>query len=166
MGAKEEDAKILAQEIKLAIMFEKVAKIIKPELAAKWLRRELLRVLNYNDKTIDEVALDERHMIELLELVRDKVITDATAQKILNLLVEKEFSPKEYVKKEGLGAISGEDDLMILCKEAIKENPNAVEDYKKGEEKSFNFIVGQVMRKTKGKASPEVVNKLLKGILE
>src|SRR3989344_3677706 len=70
MGAKEEDAKILAQEIKLAVMFEKVAKIIQPELAGKWLRRELLRVLNYNDKTIDEVALDERHMIELLELVR------------------------------------------------------------------------------------------------
>jgi len=166
MGAKEEDAKILAQEIKLAVMFEKVAKIIQPELAGKWLRRELLRVLNYNDKTIDEIALDERHMIELLELVRDKIITDTTAQRILNLLVEKEFSPKEYVKKEGLGAISGEDDLMILCQEAVKENPGAVDDYKKGEEKSFNFLVGQVMRKTKGKASPDVVNKLLKGILK
>ena len=166
MGVAIDDAKILAQEIKLAVMFEKVAKIINPALAGKWLRRELLRVLNYNNKTIDEIALDERHMIELLELVRDKVITDTTAQRILNLLVEKEFSPKEYVQKEGLGAISGEDDLMILCQDAIKENHNAVEDYKKGEEKSFNFLVGQVMRKSKGKASPDVVNKLLKGILK
>jgi len=165
MGVAIDDAKILAQEIKLAVMFEKVAKIINPALAGKWLRRELLRVLNYNNKTIDEIALDERHMIELLELVRDKVITDTTAQRILNLLVEKEFSPKEYVQKEGLGAISGEDDLMILCQDAIKENHNAVEDYKKGEEKSFNFLVGQVMRKSKGKASPDVVNKLLKGML-
>src|SRR3989344_94787 len=124
MGAKEEDAIILAQEIKLAQMFEKVAEVIDAELSGKWLRRELLRVLNYNDKTVDEVALDERQMIELLEMVRDKKITETTAKRILELLVENVFSPKDYVQKQGLGVVSAVEDLKIMCEQAVKENPS------------------------------------------
>jgi len=162
---KQEDAEIIAAEKQLAEMFEKVSEEIDPILAAKWLRRELVRVLNYNKKELHEIEMDEKHMIQLLKLVESKKITDNVASKILENLIEKPFDVDEYVKKEGLEAVSDTGELEKYCKEAIKESPQAVDDYKKGEEKALNFIVGKVMAKTKGKASPKEVNEILKNLI-
>ena len=158
---KKEDAEILAAEKELAEMFEKVAEEINPVLAAKWLRRELVRVLNYNKKELHEVEIDEKHMIGLLKLVENKKITDNVAAKLLEKLVEKPFDVKEYVKKEGLEAVSDVSELEKYCKEAIRENSKAVEDYKKGEKRALNFIVGVIMKKTRGKATPKKVNEII-----
>jgi len=163
---KKEDAEILAAEKELAEMFEKVAEEIEPILAAKWLRRELVRVLNYNKKELHEAEIDEKHMIDLLKLVENKKITDNVASKILEKLIEKPFDIKEYVKKEGLEAVSDISELEKYCKESIKENPQAVEDYKKGEKKALNFIIGSVMKKTKGKATPKEVNEIILGLIK
>jgi len=163
---KQEDAEIIAAEKALAEMFEAVAAEIDPILAAKWLRRELVRVLNYNKKELHEIEMDEKHMIQLLKLVESKKITDNVASKILEKLIEKPFDVDEYVKKEKMEAVSDTKEIEKYCKEAIDENSKAVEDYKKGEEKALNFIVGQVMRKTKGKASPKEVNEILKKLIK
>ena len=163
---KKEDAEIIAADRQLAEMFEKVSKEINPLLAAKWLRRELLRVLNYSKKELHEAEIEAKHMIDLLKLVEGKKITDNVAAKILEKLVEKPFDVKEYVKKEGLEAVSDISELEKYCKEAIKENPKAVEDYKKGEAKALNFIVGSVMKKTKGKATPKEVNEIILRLIE
>ena len=163
---KKEDAEVLAAERALAEMFEKVAEEIEPVLAAKWLRRELSRVLNYNKKELHEVEMDERHMIQLLKLVESKKITDNVASKILEKLIEKPFDVNEYVKKEGLEAVSDVSELEKYCKEAVEENPKAVEDYKKGNEKALNFVVGVVMRKSKGKASPKEVNEIIRKLIK
>ena len=163
---KKEDADILAAEKELAEMFEKVAEEINPILAAKWLRRELVRVLNYNKKGLHEVGLDEKHIINLLKLVENKKITDNIAAKLLEKLVEKPFDVKEYVKKEKLEAVSDISELERYCKEAIEENPQAVEDYKKGEKRALNFIIGVVMKKSKGKATPKEVNEILNRFVE
>ena len=161
MGIKKDDAEVLASDKFLANMFEKVAEEINPILAAKWLRRELVRVLNYNKKELHEIELDEKHLIDLLKLVEDKKITDNVAAKLLEKLIEKPFDVKKYVKKDGLEAVSDIEELEKYCEEAIEENPKAVADYKKGEEKAFNFIVGQVMKRTKGKATPKEVNEII-----
>ena len=161
-----EDAEIIAAEKELAEMFEKVAEEINPILAGRWLRRELVRVLNYNKKELHEIEMDEKHMIQLLKLVESKKITDNVASKILEKLIEKPFDVNEYIKKEGLEAVSDVGEIEKYCKEAVSENPKAVEDYKKGEEKALNFIVGQVMRKTKGKATPKEVNEIIKKLVE
>ncbi|MFH0868260.1 MAG: Asp-tRNA(Asn)/Glu-tRNA(Gln) amidotransferase subunit GatB [Candidatus Woesearchaeota archaeon] len=163
---KREDAEIIAAEKGLAEMFEKVAEEINPILAGKWLRRELVRVLNYNKKELYEIEMDERHMIQLLKLVENKKITDNVASKILEKLIEKPFDVNEYVKKEGMEAVSDKGEIEKYCKEAIAENSNAVEDYKKGENKALNFIVGAVMRKSKGKATPKEVNEIIKRLVE
>ena len=163
---KKEDAEILAAEKELAEMFEKVAEEINPILAAKWIRRELIRVLNYNKKELREVEIDEKHMIDLLKLVESKKITDNVASKILEKLIEKPFDVKGYVKKEGLEAVSDVEELEKYCKEAIDENPQAVEDYKKGEARVLNFLIGKVIAKTKGKANPNVVKNLILELIE
>ena len=158
---KKGDAEVLAAEKDLAEMFEKVSAEIDPLLAAKWLRRELVRVLNYNKKELHEIEMNEKHMIQLLKLVENKKITDNVASKILEQLIIKPFDVNEYIKKEKLEAVSDAGELEKFCKEAIAENPQAVEDYKRGESKALNFLVGQVMRKTKGKATPKEVNEII-----
>lgn len=166
-GIKKEDAEILAAERKLAELFEKVAEKVDPVLAAKWLRRELMRVLNYNKKSIDELKIDESHIISLLRFVEEKKITDNTAQKIMELLAEAEsdFDVEGYINKNNLLAVSDSGKLRKFCAEVIEENLKAVDEYKAGNSKSFNFLIGQVMRKTKGKASPKEVNEILKELI-
>jgi len=159
------DAEVMAMELELAELFEKVALEIDPKLAAKWLRRELLRVLNYNKKSLAQIKLDEKHVVELLSMVESKEVSETTGQKLMERLIAKSFSPKEYVKKNKLGQVSGKDELKKICLKVIKDNKKAVDDYKSGNEKSFHFLVGQVMRETKGKADPSVVNKLIKKLV-
>jgi aspartyl-tRNA(Asn)/glutamyl-tRNA(Gln) amidotransferase subunit B len=163
---KLEDAQIIAAEKKMAELFEKVAAEINPTLAARWLRRELTRVMNYNKKEWHELEIDERHIIDLLRLVEQKKITETTAQKLMEQLVEKPFDVKKHVREQGLEAVSDIGFLTGLCREVIKENAAAVEDYKSGNEKTFNFLVGKVMQKTKGKATPKEVNEILKGLMK
>lgn len=163
---KQDDAEVLAAEYLLAELFEKVSKEIDSRLAAKWLRRELVRVTKYNKIDLHELELDETHIIQLLKLIESKKITDTTGQKIMEKLVEKPFDVEEYVKKESLGAVSEKGELEKFCKEAIKENSKAVEDYKQGNEKALHFISGKVMAKTKGKADPKVVNEILKRLIK
>lgn len=160
------DAEILAAEHLLADLFEKVAKEINPLIAARWLRHELMRVVNYNKKELHELELDENNMIQLLSLVEKKQITDNNAQKILENLVEKPFDVYEYVEINKLKVINEESDLAVFVKEAIKENAGAVGDYKAGKQEAFNFIIGMIMRKTKGQAKPDVIRKILKEEIE
>lgn len=167
-----EFAEILAQDKLLAELFEKVAAEINPVLAAKWLRRELVRVLNYNKKTLKDIQLDEKQLIKLLKLVESKKITETTAQKLMEILVEgvddngKALHIEAYITEHGLEAVSDVSELKKFCEEAIKENAKVVESYKAGESKALNFLVGQVMKKTKGKASPKEVNDILKNLLK
>ncbi len=160
------DAEVIAQERRLAEMFERVAKEVDPVLAAKWMRRELVRVMNFNKQTFDDLLLDEKHLIELLSMVEKKEITDQVAQKLLEELVLKPFSPRQYVEKHGLKRVADTGSLQKVCEEVIAENKHVVQEYLAGKEKSFQFLVGQVMRKTKGTASPQEVNELLKSLLK
>tara|TARA_Y100000310_G_scaffold345531_1_gene466085 strand:- start:18609 stop:20006 length:1398 start_codon:yes stop_codon:yes gene_type:complete len=159
------DAEVMAMELELAELFEIVATQINPKLAAKWLRRELLRVLNYNKKSLKKINLDEQQLIELLQLVEEKTISETTGQKLMEKLIGKPFSPKEYVEKNNLTQLSSDNELEKICKQVIKEHSKAVEDYKSGNTRSFQYLIGQVMRETKGKAEPSVVNKLMKKLI-
>jgi len=159
------DAEVMTLEFELAELFEKVAKEINPSLAAKWLRRELLRVLNYNKKTVRDIKFDEKELIELLSLVETKTITDTTAQRIMEQLIENTFSPKKYVEEKGLSQLTDLSEIKKHCEKVIKENQKAVDDYKNGEAKAVQYLIGQVMKLTKGKANPEVVNGVMKKLV-
>ncbi len=159
------DAEILSSDLLLAEYFEKIAEKIDPILAARWLRKELLRVLNYNKKELHELEMDESHMVQLLRLVEERKITDEVARNILERLVFEAFDVEKYVKENNLYAVGDQGELEKFAREAIAENERAVDDYKTGNEKALNFIVGSVMRKTKGKATPQEVKKILEKLL-
>ena len=104
-------------------------------------------------------------MTELLSLFKENKITDNTTKRVLEKLIERPFSPLEYVKKEKLLIISSKSDLERMCKEVIKNNPQPVQDLKSGKTEAIHFLVGQVMRLTKGKADPKIVEKLIKKLI-
>lgn len=160
-----EDAKVISAEKLLAELFEKVAEEVDPILAARWLRRELVRVLHLNKTSLKQMILDEKHIIELLKMVENKEITDPIAKKILEELIKKPFSPKEYIKEQGIKKIGDKTELKQMCEKVIKENPQAVEDYKAGEKKAIQFLVGKIMAETKGQADPQTVSKLMKELV-
>jgi aspartyl-tRNA(Asn)/glutamyl-tRNA(Gln) amidotransferase subunit B len=163
---KKEDAEVLSAEKKLADIFEKVAQKIDPNLAAKWLIRDLNKILNYNKTTINEINLEVQHIIELLDLFEKNKINDKTTKDLLIKLTKEPFSPKEYVKENNLEIVSDSGNLEKLCNEVIKEQPKAVEDYKSGNAKSIFFLTGQIMKKSKGTANPKIVEKILKKLLK
>lgn len=165
LGVELEDAKVLAQEKEIAELFDAIATKVNPALAARWVRREVMRVLNYAKKSLPQTGISPIQLTTLLHMVEQKQITEKTAQRLMEQLTDEHFDVKVRVQELGLGAVTDETQIRKWCEESIKEQPAAVADYKKGEEKSLNFLVGQVMKKAKGKASPDVINKIMRELI-
>ncbi|TKJ17522.1 Asp-tRNA(Asn)/Glu-tRNA(Gln) amidotransferase GatCAB subunit B [Candidatus Woesearchaeota archaeon B3_Woes] len=159
---------VIAKDLKLAKFFEEVIsdKKVDPKLASHWVELELKRVLNYNKKKLGDTKIKPKHVVDIVKLIQDKRITEQTGRRLIEKLVEKDFDIEDYVKKEGLEIISDERGVEKVCKEVIKDNASAVEQYKNGEEKAIHFIIGQIMRKTKGKAKPDLVNTLVRELIK
>ncbi len=157
-------AEILTRKFDIAEFFEKVIEKADPKIAAPWVTIELLRVLNYNKKGLDEIDISPEHFIELLRLVGNKKITELKAKEILNRFVPKSFSPIK--ESENHAKISSGEELKEVSLVVIEENPKAVQDYKEGKKESLNFLIGKVMQKTSKRAdfktAREVLEKLLK----
>ena len=162
---KKEDAETLSSNLKLAEIFEAIIKESDINVTAKLLVRDLLSVLNYDKLEIENVNLNLENLKYLSKILAENKITENTSKKILIELVKKDFSVKDYIKKHDLEIKSDKSELEAICKQVIKENPQAVKDYESGEEKALNFLVGMVMKKTKGTANPDIVNNIIKKLL-
>ncbi len=161
-GIDSETAKVLASELELANAFEEVAKHVDAKIAALWIKDELKRILNYNDITFKQSGIKAEHIVELIKMMEKKEITQKTAKKIMEVLVKNPKSPREIVKELGLSRLADKEALEKIVEEAINENRKAVEDYLNGKKEALNFIVGAVMRKTRGRADAKIVLELIK----
>lgn len=164
-GFDKETIEVLVSELYLTEIFEHALENkLNPKEVGLFLRREIPRVLNYNKQTFDD--LEEKGIKEeitkLIDLLGQDKISYTTAQKVLEKLYDKKFDVEKYIEKEGLAQVQDTGLIEELVKKALIEAPKAVEDYKKtGNTKSLNFIVGIVMRETKGTAKPQVVNEIM-----
>ena len=158
-GLADDHAKSLTSEIKVANFYEAVAARASPKLAAVWIADVLKGELNYRDFGIE--SFHPEQMVEIVNMLADSKITeDGAVQIIRDLLDKKGVSPREIVQARGLG--KAEDDaVQKAVREAVAESAAAVADYRAGSERALNFIVGLVMKKTRGKASPGEVHKLV-----
>ncbi len=157
-------AEILTKKLEIVEFFEKIIKQIPAKLAVPWTTIELLRVLNYNKKELEDVEIYPKHFIELLNLVKDKKITELKAKEILNKFIPKSFSPKEHAEKNA--KISSTKDIEKICEKVIKENSKAVQDYKSGKKESLNFLIGQVMNLSNKRADFKTAREILEKILK
>ena len=165
-GINEETAKALTSEFDLAIAYEEVVKEIDPIFAAKWMRDELKRVLTYNKLDFADSGITAESLIELFNMIQSKEITVKAGQRVIEQMPNNEKSPKEIAEDLGLLGVVKDDEILAAVKQAIEENPKAVDDYLNGQKASINFLVGQVMRLTRGKADPGETVKLLKENIE
>jgi len=160
----DDHAKSLTSEIKLANFYEAVAARASPKTAAVWIADVLKGELNYRNLGIDEFRPE--HMVDIVQMLEQKKITEDGAVEIIRTILDKKGgSPEEIVKSMGLGK-AGDDAVQKAVREAVAESPAAVADYKAGSERALNFIVGLVMKKTRGKASPGEVHDLVKEEVE
>ncbi len=160
---KEELAVSIVSEPDLAEAFEKVIKYVDVQLAAKWFAGEIKKTLNYNNLRLRDSKLRTDGIIKLLDLVGSKKITDHTAEMTLRDMVVSSIDPASHAK--GAARIYDESALEQAIHEVLGTNAKAVLDYKSGKQESFNFLVGQVMRKTQGRGDPETIRKLLKKMI-
>ncbi|MBR2558496.1 MAG: Asp-tRNA(Asn)/Glu-tRNA(Gln) amidotransferase subunit GatB, partial [Methanobrevibacter sp.] len=165
-GIDEETAKVLTSELDLAIAYEEVVKEVDSKFAAKWMRDELKRVLSYNKLDFADSGITVEDLVEFLNMLQAKEITTKAGQRIIEQMPNNDKSPKEIAEELGLLGVVKDDEVLAAVKQAIDENPKAVEDYLGGQKASLNFLVGQVMRLTRGKADPGETVKMLKENIE
>lgn len=161
MRLPEEIAVSIVSEPDLAEAFEKVAQIVDKQLAAKWFAGEIKKTLNYNTLHFKESKLNVTNLTNLLLKVERKEITDHTAEMMLRDMVHKEVVLDTTSTKR----IDDEKALEEIVREVIDSNTKAVLDYKSGKTESFNYLVGQVMRKTQGRADSTTIRKIMSRLI-
>ncbi len=161
-GLSDQDADVLTADKALADFFEAAtAACGQPKKVANLMQGALLRELNQRAVTVDAIAMRPEALGELVRIVEAGLISAKIANDIFGELVETGAMPEAFVKERGLVQISDTSAIETAVDEAIAENPAEVEAYKGGKTKLISFFMGQIMRKTKGKANPALVTELL-----
>lgn len=156
------DAGVLADDLGLSAYFEKAAQDSKkPKGIANWVLNDLLSALSAASLTIEECPINPAHLEELVSLVDAGKINSKQAKEVFAEMFSTGKSPAVIVKEKGLEQVSDTGAIEALCDEVIAANPKPVEDFKSGNAASLNFLKGQVMKLSKGKANPQVAGEIL-----
>jgi aspartyl-tRNA(Asn)/glutamyl-tRNA(Gln) amidotransferase subunit B len=157
------DAKVLTNSRALADYFDHCCQLYpNPKAVSNWIMGELLRLLNAEGLGINESKVTAPLLAELLTLMDKGTISGKIAKTVLEEMFKTGQAPELIVKEKGLVQITDESALVEQIEQVIAANPQVVSDFKNGKEKAFGFLVGQVMKQTRGKANPDAVNRLLK----
>lgn len=162
-GFSEFDAKVICQDYHLGKLFDKMVEEKADVLiSARLLVREVLSVLNHDSISILDAKINSNDLVVLVNLIKEGKVSDKNVkQSVINYISGDKSSPKNFLEKNNL-LISATVDLDGIVAKVIASNEKAVTDYKSGNEKSFNFLSGLIMRETKGTVSPSKVWEVLK----
>jgi aspartyl-tRNA(Asn)/glutamyl-tRNA(Gln) amidotransferase subunit B len=134
---------------------------VEPRVIANWVAGELFRLMKAAGVEIDAVRITPEQLVELLSLVGAGAISGSVGKRVLEGMFASGRSAGEIVREQGLTQISDEDRLATIAAQVIQDNPQAVADYLSGKEAAIRFLVGQVMKATRGQANPGLANRLL-----
>lgn len=166
-GLSEYDAGVLTKDKKISDYFEECVSLkCDPKSACNWITTRVLGELNKSEENnIDDLYIKPNMIVELVTLVNDKKISSDQAKKVFTKMLEENLTPKEIVKKYDMEVIEDAGLIESLVNEVISENAKAIEDYHNGRTNMLDYLVGQVMKKSKGKANPvEAKAKMLEKI--
>ena len=157
------DAQVLTSTKSIANYFEAaLRRFHQPKTLSNWIMSELLRELNRDNRPIEDCPVSAENLAELLNLLDSGVISGKIAKAVFEQMYASGQPARRIVEEKGLVQVSDKSAIETAIDEILSENPKEVEQFKAGKDKLFSFFVGQVMRKTKGKANPQLVNEILR----
>lgn len=162
LGLPAYDAHVLTLSKEMSDFFDATVQTgADAKLASNWLMGEVSAYLNAEQKELDETALTPEGLAGMIKLLQNGTISSKIAKKVFKELIEKGGDAEKIVKDKGLVQISDEGTLRKIVTEILDANQQSIEDYKNGKDRAVGFLVGQIMKATKGQANPPLVNKLL-----
>jgi len=163
----EYDAGVLTQSAEVADYFEAVAAAsANPKAASNWIMGELLRTMKERDATVGQLGLDAAALAGLIRLIDKGTISSSIGKDVLAKMYGSGRSAEDIVAAEGLAQIGDETAVMVIVRDVLARNADAVVQYRAGKTQTFGFLVGQVMKSSGGKANPKLANQLMKKALE
>ena len=157
----EKEARLLTASKYLSNIFEDAEKICgNAKAVANWLLSDVSRILNEKELEPSDIPFTAEHLAKLVELIEKGTISSAIGKKVVTELFENPKDPEEIIKEKGWIQISDEGAIKEVVEKVIAENPQSVADYKAGKDKAIGFLVGKAMKETKGKANPQMLNKM------
>ena len=157
------DAQVLTSSKSLAAYFEDALKgFAQPKTLSNWIMSELLRELHRDNREIEDCPVSPENLAELLDLLDSGVLSGKIAKAVFEQMYASGGSARYIVDEKGLAQVSDELEIESAIDQVLSENPKEVEQFRAGKDKLFGFFVGQVMRKTKGKANPQLANEILR----
>ena len=163
LGLPEYDAGVLTDIRELSSFFDAtIALGAEPKAASNWLMGEVLGYLNATGKSLDEVPINPEGIAELLSLLETETISGKLAKTVFELMCQTGELPGKIVEERGLKQVTDESAVMEFVEQVLKANPDAVESIRQGKDKALGFLVGQVMKLSRGKANPQLANQLLR----
>jgi len=167
LGIPEYDAKVLTLSKEMSDFFEEtIQQGADAKQASNWLMGDVSAYLNSEKLDLADTQLTASNLAGMIQLISDGTISSKIAKKVFQELIEKGGEPKEIVEANGWIQLSDPAQLLPMINEVLDNNQQSIDDFKNGKDKAIGFLVGQIMKSTKGKANPGVVNKLLKEELE
>ncbi len=162
-GLSPYDATQMSSSKEVADFFEATVRLYPdPKAVSNWVQSELFRLLKEEEKELEETPLRPEHLAELLSLVEKGTIGTTAAKQVFEETFRSGSAPSQIVKERGLEQIAGGAELAEAVDRAIRENPRAVGDFRAGKEAALKFLIGQVMRATRGRANPAAVEAMLR----
>ncbi|MCL2351300.1 MAG: Asp-tRNA(Asn)/Glu-tRNA(Gln) amidotransferase subunit GatB [Firmicutes bacterium] len=167
LGLSEYDSRIITGSKSLSDIFDGALKYFnRPKEVVNWIIADLLGMAKGGGKTEDDVSVDCARFAKIMELVDGGAVNRAVGRKLLAKLIEEDIDPAAYAEENGLGMVSDAGRIDEAIKQVVSANGKSLEEYKNGNRKVFGYFVGQIMKKTEGKADPKVVNQRLEEYLE
>ena len=161
-GLSNYDASILVKEKALADYFEEcISYDVNPKDAANWITSVILGFTNKFELSINDIFVNPNMLADLIKLVNNKTISSKQAKEVLYESLTEAKTPVDLVKEKGLKQIGSEDEILNVVNEVLAEHPEAIDDYKSGHTNIADFLVGQVMKKTRGQANPAMARSMM-----
>lgn len=166
-GLPQYDAGLITSSKFLAKFFEQaVENSDNPKAISNWIMGDMMRIMREKEMDLDQIPFPGEYISKLVTLIDKGTISGTIAKKVFEEMFDEGKNPETIVKEKGLIQISDEGQILETVKKILLENPQSISDYKAGKDKAFGFLVGQCMKEAKGKANPQIINKLLKEELE
>ncbi len=167
LGLPEYDAGIITASKPFSKYFESVVALgADAKEVSNWCMGEISRLLKEKEKDYSEIPVSPENLAKLIEMTKQKTVSMSAAKKVFEKMFETNDDPEKLVKDLGLAQVNDEDAILSLVQEVMDENPQSIADYKSGRDHAMGYLIGQVMKKSKGKANPKMVSKMVKDALD